>query len=108
LSSGCHEARKVANFSSAVCSPTGEAGESAETGFMWWFPVCPYKKQWVAKSKILIYIVKVIFFFSKVVAFKGTIRKFLNMVAVHIEGPSHPPICLFITPLLCHCPFNSF
>jgi hypothetical protein len=66
LSSGCHEARKVANFSSAVCSPTGEAGESAETGFMWWFPVCPYKKkQWVAKSKILIYIVKVIFFSQK-------------------------------------------
>jgi hypothetical protein len=35
--------------------------------------------------------------FSKILAFEGTIRKFLNMVAVHIEGSMHPPICLFET-----------
>jgi hypothetical protein len=26
---------------------------------------------------------------SKIIAFKGTIRQFLNMVAVHIEGHRH-------------------
>jgi hypothetical protein len=31
-------------------------------------------------------------FFKNRVAFKGTIRNFLNMVAVHIEGSKHPPI----------------
>jgi hypothetical protein len=35
--------------------------------------------------------------FSKIVAFKGTIRKFLNTAAVHIEGLRHPPMCLFDT-----------
>jgi hypothetical protein len=57
-----------------VCSPAGEAGKNAETGFMRWPPVCPYRKQWVPKDKISTYIVKVIF--SKVGAFKRTIRKF--------------------------------
>jgi hypothetical protein len=28
------------------------------------------------------------------------------MVAVHIEGARHPPICLFETPFSCQCPFN--
>jgi hypothetical protein len=28
--------------------------------------------------------------FFKIVAFKGTIRKFVNMVAAHIEGSWHP------------------
>jgi hypothetical protein len=39
LSSVCHGDRKAANFSSAAC--TGEAGKNTETGFKWWFPVCP-------------------------------------------------------------------
>jgi hypothetical protein len=29
--------------------------------------------------------------FLKIVTFKRTIRKFLNMLAVHIEGTKHPP-----------------
>jgi hypothetical protein len=29
--------------------------------------------------------------FYKIVAFKGTNRKFLTMMAVHTEGPRHPP-----------------
>jgi hypothetical protein len=29
--------------------------------------------------------------FSKFIAFEGTIRKFLNMAAVHFEGPRLPP-----------------
>jgi hypothetical protein len=29
--------------------------------------------------------------FSKITTFKGTIRKCLNMVAVHMEGSRHPP-----------------
>jgi hypothetical protein len=45
--------------------------------------------------------------FSKIVAFKGTIRKFLNTAAVHIEGLRHPPMCLFDTLFLCKCPFNG-
>jgi hypothetical protein len=43
----------------------------------------------VAEDKISIYIVDVNF--SKIVAFEGTIIKFLNMVAVHTEGTRHPP-----------------
>jgi hypothetical protein len=35
--------------------------------------------------------------FKKIVAFKGTIREFLNMVAVHIEDSRHLPISLFET-----------
>jgi hypothetical protein len=44
-----------------VYSQTGEAGKNAKTGYMRWSPVCPYRKQWVAKGKISIYIVKGIF-----------------------------------------------
>jgi hypothetical protein len=33
--------------------------------------------------------------FSKIVDFKGTIRKMLNMVAAHIEGLRHPPHASF-------------
>jgi hypothetical protein len=58
---------------------------------MRWFPVFTSGKQWVAKSKILIYIAKAIL--SKIVA--KIIRKFSNIIAVHIEGPRHPLICLF-------------
>jgi hypothetical protein len=62
---------------------------------MQWSPVCHYEKQWVAREKISIYIVKVNF--SKIVTLKGTIRKFLNMVAVHIERPRHHPKYAFLT-----------
>jgi hypothetical protein len=41
------------------------------------------------KGKISIYIVKENFL--KIVAFKGLIRQFLNMVAAHIEVLMHPP-----------------
>jgi hypothetical protein len=54
----------------------------------------------MAKDKNSIYIVKVNF--SKFVAFKGIIRKILNMVADHIEGPRH--ICLFEILFSCQCP----
>jgi hypothetical protein len=43
---------------------------------------------------------------SKIVAFKRTISKFLNTVAVHIEGTRHHPIRLFDTLVSCQCPFN--
>jgi hypothetical protein len=59
-----------------------------------------------AKDLIYFYLVNVNF--SKIVAFKGTIRIFLNMVAVHIEGLKHPPICLFDTLFSFQCPFNWF
>jgi hypothetical protein len=38
--------------------------------------------------------------FAKLVAFKGMIRKILNMVAAHIEVLMHPPTCFF-DPLFC-------
>jgi hypothetical protein len=47
------------------------------------------------KDKILIDIVKENF--KNCLAFKETIRKFLNMIAVHIKSSRHPPICLFET-----------
>jgi hypothetical protein len=42
-----------------------------------------------AKVKISIFIVDVNF--AKIVTFKGAIRTFLSMVAVHIESLRHPP-----------------
>jgi hypothetical protein len=98
LNRGCHWDIKLASFSPP-------AGKNAETGFMR-SPVCPIKKKTnrVARDKILIYIVKGNV--SIIVAFKGKIRNFLNMVAVHIEGPRHPPICLFGTLVLGHCSFK--
>jgi hypothetical protein len=69
---------------SPVCSPAGDAGKNEETCFMRCSTVCPNRKQWVAKGKISIYIVKVNF--PKIVAFKGTFIKYLNIVAGHIEG----------------------
>jgi hypothetical protein len=33
LTSGCHGISKPANFSSPVCSPTGEAGKNVQNGF---------------------------------------------------------------------------
>jgi hypothetical protein len=68
LTSGCHGYRAMsAKFSPPVCSTTGEAGKNAETGFMQCSSNCHYRKQWVAKDKISIYIVKANFF--KIVAF---------------------------------------
>jgi hypothetical protein len=40
-----------------------------------------------------------------IVAFKRTIRKSLNTLAVQIEGIRHPPICLLGTLFSCQCPF---
>jgi hypothetical protein len=54
-------------FCLPVCSPTGVAGKNAETGFMRCSPCCHYRKQWVAKENILIYIVKANL--SKILAF---------------------------------------
>jgi hypothetical protein len=33
-------------------------------------------------------------------------RKFLNTLALHIEGIRHPPICLVETLFSCQCPFK--
>jgi hypothetical protein len=41
LTSGCHGDSMSANFSPPVCSPTGEAGKNAETGFMRCFSELP-------------------------------------------------------------------
>jgi hypothetical protein len=67
-----------------VCAPTEEADKNAETGFMRFSRNCHDRKQWVESDKISIYLVNVNF--SKIVAVKRTIRKFSNMVAVHIKG----------------------
>jgi hypothetical protein len=48
-------------FSSPVGSPTEEAGKNADNGFMRLSPVYHYRKQWVAKGKISIFVVKVNF-----------------------------------------------
>jgi hypothetical protein len=56
----------------------------------------------VAKGKVLIYLVN-----SKIVAYKGTIRKFLNIVAVHLVDPIQSPICFFGIFFSCQCPINS-
>jgi hypothetical protein len=117
LSIGCHGDSKSANFFASaftrnkqgtfpVCFPTGEAGNNnAETGYMRWSPICHHSKQWVAKGEVLIYIVKVNF--SNIVAFEGTIRKYLNMVTVHIGDPMHHPICLFDILFSFQCPFKG-
>jgi hypothetical protein len=88
-----------------LAPPIGKAGRYSQTGFMQYSLNCHCRKQWVAKDKISIYIVKVNF--SKIVDFKGMIRKFLIMVAVYIKGPWHSHICLFETLFSCQCPFNT-
>jgi hypothetical protein len=55
------------------------------------------------RKEISIHIVKVNYW--KIVVFKGTIRKFLNMVAVHIEGLRHPLIWFLDTLFSFQCPF---
>jgi hypothetical protein len=44
--------------------------------------------------------------FSKIVDFKVTIRKILNMAAAHIEDLRPPPACIFDTLFFCQCPFT--
>jgi hypothetical protein len=67
-----------------LAQPTEEAGRYSQTGCMRRSAVCHYSLQGVQKSNISIYIVKGNF--SKIVAFKPTIGKFLNALEVHIEG----------------------
>jgi hypothetical protein len=50
LTSDCHGDSMSADFSPPICSPTGEAGKNAETGFMRCFPNCHYRKQWLVKG----------------------------------------------------------
>jgi hypothetical protein len=76
LTGGCRGDSIPANFSILVCSPTGKAGSNTETGFMRCSPNCHYRKQWLAKDKILIYIRIFKAYFSKIVAFKATNRNF--------------------------------
>jgi hypothetical protein len=66
------------------------------TGFLQRSLACHYRKSGGQRLKFLLYST-IHENFSKIVAFKGTIRKFLNIVAVHIEGLRHPAICLFDT-----------
>jgi hypothetical protein len=44
--------------------------------------------------------------FRKIVAFKGMIRNFFNMVAVHIEGLRVSPHMLNDTLFSCQCPYQ--
>jgi hypothetical protein len=103
MTSGCQGISKPANISPPVCSPKGEAGKNVQTGFfsvdlgfatgfLQRSAVRHHRNGGGANYKNSIYIVNVNF--SKIVAFKGMIRKCLNMVAVHIEGLRHPSICL--------------
>jgi hypothetical protein len=41
------------------------------------------------------------------VAFKRTIRKFLNIVAAHFEGLRHLQICLFVTLFCANFPLSG-
>jgi hypothetical protein len=93
LASGCHGDSMPANFSSPVCSSTKEYGKNAEAGFMRCIPSCHYRKQEVAVDKILIFIVKAIF--SKIVAFKETIRIFSNVLAELFILKSHSVLACF-------------
>jgi hypothetical protein len=98
LTTGCHRDSKSANFSPPVCSPTEKAGKNLQTVFSGWSAAChrlfteiyslPLSQYWGAKDKISFYIVNVNF--TKIVAFKGTIRIFLNVVTVHIQSIRHP------------------
>jgi hypothetical protein len=105
LTNCCHGDSHPAYFSSPVCSSREEAGKNAEAGFIRWSPDCHNRKQWMAESKSSIYIVNGTF--VKGIAFKGTIRKFLNKLAVHIEGIRHSPKCLFDTLFSCQCHFKE-
>jgi hypothetical protein len=68
--------------------------KNAETGFMQWPSICLYRKQWEAKGKISIDMVKV----------KGRSENFKNMFAVYIKGIRHT---VFDTLFLCQCPFKE-
>jgi hypothetical protein len=102
MTSGCHGDSMPAKFSPPVCSYTGEAGQNAETGPLQCFSeLSLYREQWVGKDKML----KASF--SKIIPFKGTIRKCFNTLAVHVEGSRHPLTCLFKTLFSCQCPFKG-
>jgi hypothetical protein len=113
LTSGCHRDRKTTNFLPSVSSPAGEGGKNvqtgfscdrrASTGFFQRSAACHHLLNWGAKDKIPIYIVMEKF--SKITAFKVTIRKILNIVTAHIEGLRHPHTGLFDTLFSCQCPF---
>jgi hypothetical protein len=113
MTSGCHGDSKTANFSLPVCSPTREAGKNVQTVFFWCSAAChrlfpeicglPLSSLLGAKDKISY---SCEWEFSKIVAFKSTIRKFLNVVAAHIRGLKFPFICLFDTLFSCQCPFK--
>jgi hypothetical protein len=55
-----------------------------------------------AKDKNSFYLLKGNF--PKIVAFKGAIRKFLNILVAHIEGLRNPSTCLFDKLFSCQCP----
>jgi hypothetical protein len=103
LNTGCHSDSKSSNLSPPVCSPMEEAGKNVQTGFLvdLWSATgflqrstaCQYGNSGGEKDKISFYTVNV--HFSKIVAFIGTIRKFLNVAAVHFECLMHPLICIF-------------
>jgi hypothetical protein len=46
--------------------------------------------------------------FFKILAFKGTIRKFLNVVAAYIEDLKYPHSAYLITLFSCQCPFQQY
>jgi hypothetical protein len=83
LTSGCHGDSKTANFSPRVCSPTGEAGRNVQTGFFLWsavwhrlFPdICGLPPSSIVGGKGYKFFDAVSLNFSKIVAFRGTIRK---------------------------------
>jgi hypothetical protein len=92
LTGGCHGDSMPANFSPPVYS-TKESDKNAEAGFMQCIPSCHYRKPEVAENKILIFIVKAIF--SKIVAFKETIRIYLNVLAELFILKSHRVLAYF-------------
>jgi hypothetical protein len=103
-------------FFASSAPHTGEADKNVQTGFSRWSAVCHRSFPLIcgllplsfvgAKDDFSIDKVKVNFW--KITSFKGMIRKFLNMVAVHIEGIRHPLICLFDTLFSIQCPFKFF
>jgi hypothetical protein len=104
-----HDFFKPANFSPPVCSSTGEAGKNVQTVFfqlICGLPEAFYRDLWSATIVIGRGIYVVNMNFSKIIAFKEIIRKFLNMVAVH--GLRQPSQMLIVLTFSCQCPFKLY
>jgi hypothetical protein len=96
--SDCYGDCKSPNFSYPVGSSTGEAGKKTETGLCAGLRSAPKEKKWVAKGKISINTVKMIF--SKIVAFKRDYQNIFKYGSGSYCRPKAPPPFCFLTHFL--------